>query len=888
MRIVLDLQAIQSPPNRGRGIGRAYRSLVHEIVQQRGEHEVLVVISGLLHDYADEIWEQLSDILPIDCFHVWHGIGEASWLQSIQNKTAAYCRQINLILYQAFLADLRPDIVLFGNFCDGYHESCFLPMPGGAYDIPFVMICYDLIPLVYPRLYDDDSGHSFFDFYRAQLSHLKNATHILTISNSCKQDIVRFLDYPESSVTMTSLGFTPLAGADPSSSQVEDVCHKYNLQKPFILYVSAQDPRKNHLGVIEAFAKLDVHLRDKYQLVFAGSSFTDEGQLFDALQEHDLPRSALSIALHPTDEELQTLYKLAHLGIFPSLYEGFGLGILESMAFGLPVIASNTSAMPEVMGREDALFDPSDANSMADKIAQALTDEAFRKDLIHFGLQHAKIWDWGSSARRAIAAFERLHSDKGGSPRVPEGFSARQWAIEQIRALPRPNAVRKVEAMLANAATAIELTYPTSRNAERPRLLIDVSEFVKYDYNTGIQRVIKCVAIEAARQLNDVDVVLVYSYPDSVGYYYAHKLQEHLLDGKPRLPFDEESTDRVYFSGGDILFHSELTMESVMKQRFYLQTLRRMGVRTMFLVYDLIPINYPIYHVGHTKKNMLNWMSCLIQGDKIISISKATHDDVLDCVSQYDLPVGPGVEFEWFHLGGDFQNYLLPDAASNSSKFSHVLDGYREAEIDGLKGKVNFLTVGTIEPRKSHVEMLQTMEVLWEKGIDVNFIVVGKIGWLDQKNLDYLKNHPELGKRFFLFKNLNDAKLNEIYGLASCLLYFSKVEGFGLPLIEAARHDLPIIVRDAPVFREICGEHAFYFPDHLSPAEIAPYVENWLALFARDQHPKSTNLPWLTWKESVRTLINQIFASPDPRNHLAQARHGTPSVPDVTASKVLS
>jgi glycosyltransferase involved in cell wall biosynthesis len=866
VRIVLDLQAIQSPPNRGRGIGRVYRSLVREIVQQRDDHEVLVVISGLLYDYADEIWEQLSDILPIDCFRVWHGVGEASWCQAAQDETAAYRRQINIILYQAFLASLRPDVVLFGNFCDGYHESCILPLPGGVCDIPLVMICHDLIPLVYPRLYDDNSGHSFIDFYQHQLAYLKNAAHILTFSNSVKEDVIRFLDYPEDSVTMTSLGFTPLVGADLNSSQVEDVCRKYNLQKPFILFVSAQDPRKNHVGVIEAFAKLDVHLRDQFQLVFAGSSFADTDLLLEALQENDLPKSALSIAVNPTDKDLEALYKLAHLGIFPSLYEGFGLGILESMAFGLPVIASNTSSMPEVTGREDALFDPSDADNMASKMSQALTDEAFRNDLMEFGLKHARSWDWESCAQRAIAAFERLHSGRDGELQLPADFSPRQWAVDQIRALPRPELPKKeFAAIMANAATAVELTYP-SPGGVKPRLLIDVSEFVKYDYNTGIQRVIKCVVIESARQLSDLDVALVYSHPDGVGYYHARRLQEHLLDGKPRLPVDEESTERVIFSRGDILFHSELTMEPVMKQRFYLQALRRMGVQTMFLVYDLIPIYYPIYHVGHTKKNMLNWMSCLVQGDKVISISKATHDDIQDCIERYQLPCRPGVEFKWFHLGGDFHNYDHPDNLKKSRKYSRVLDRYRTTEIDRLKGKVNFLTVGTIEPRKSHAEMLKVMESLWAAGVDANLIMVGKVGWLDQRNLDYIKGHAELGNRFFLFENLSDAKLNEIYGISTCLLYFSKVEGFGLPLIEAARHDLPIIVRDAPVFREVCGEHAFYFPDHLSPGEIAPYIQTWLDLYAQDAHPKSTHLPWLTWKDSVKALLEHVFSAPEPED----------------------
>lgn len=880
MRIVLDLQAIQSPPNRSRGIGRAYRSLVREIILQRGDHEILVVISGLLYDYAEEIWEQLSDILPIDNFHVWHGVAEVSWHQARQSDVWAYQRRINTILYQAFLAGLNPDVVLFGNFCDGYNDACLLPVPGGAYKIPFVMVCHDLIPLVYPELYDDRSGNGFIDFYRLHLAHLKNADHIFAFSNSVKNDIAQFLDYSAVDVTMTSLGFTKLSSATLTSSRVQDVCEKYNIRKPFILYVSAQDPRKNHVGVIEAFARLTPEVRDAYEIVFAGSNFADQGLLIDALDANDLPRSVLSIAVHPTDEDLQVLYTMAHLGIFPSLYEGFGLGILESMAFGLPVIASNTSAMPEVMGRVDALFDPTDVDDMAAKIAQGLTDDAFRTDLARYGLEHIEKWDWAACGKRAITALEQVHAN-AGAQHPADGFSTRQWAIEQLGALPIPDMpAPDAEALLANVATAIELTYPTLLPVRHRRTFIDVSEFVHYDYNTGIQRVIKCIVIEMARQLKDVELALVYSHADGIGYHHARNLQDHLLNGRSRRPFEQESTERVVFADGDVLLHSELTMPQVIRQRFYLQMLRRIGVKTVFLVYDIIPINYSFHAGHHGKEAMLSWLSCLLQGDKLISISRATEKDLRACVVEYDLPFQGAVELDWFHLGGDFHNYIYQDTGKRGTA-SQVLETFREAQITGLRGKTNFLMVGTIEPRKSHADMLQAMEMLWAKGADVNLVIVGKMGWLDEKQMAYIRHHPELGRRFFLFNDLSDVQLSEVYGLANCLLYFSKVEGFGLPLIEAAQHGVPIIVRDAPVFREVCGEHAFYFPDDLTPAEVAPYIERWLALYEKGEHPTSSAMPWLTWRNSVRSLIAKVFAEPDPTKRLL----ATGDVPRIHAQR---
>ena len=437
------------------------------------------------------------------------------------------------------------------------------------------------------------------------------------------------------------------------------------------------------------------------------------------------------------------------------------------------MIASNTSAMPEVMGREDALFDPTDADDMAAKMAQGLTDEAFRADLVRYGLEHIEKWDWARCGKRAVRAFEQVHAD-AGARRAPAGFSARQWAIEQLGALPMPDMpAADAEAVLANVTTAIELTYPTPLPVRRRRIFVDISEFVHYDYNTGIQRVIKCIVIEMTRQLEDVELALVYSHADGIGYHHARNLQDHLLNGRPRLPFEQETTERVVFADGDILFHSELTMPQVIRQRFHLQTLRRMGVRTIFLVYDLTPINYAAFHVGHTRKTMLSWLSCLLQGDKLISISRATENDIRACVVEYDLPFQGALELDWFHLGGDFHNYIRQDAVKRGTT-SRVLETFRERQIAGLRGKTNFLMVGTIEPRKSHADMLRAMEVLWAKGADVNLIIVGKIGWLDEKQMDYIQHHGELGRRFFLFNDLSDVQLNEIYGLASCLLYSRK------------------------------------------------------------------------------------------------------------------
>jgi hypothetical protein len=110
------------------------------------------------------------------------------------------------------------------------------------------------------------------------------------------------------------------------------------------------------------------------------------------------------------EDDLVTLYNLCHLFVFPSLHEGFGLPALEAMACGAPVIGSNTSSIPEVIGWKDALFDPTRPSAIAEAIAGALANEGFRQELRNHGLRQARLFSWDESARRALAAFEQLEA----------------------------------------------------------------------------------------------------------------------------------------------------------------------------------------------------------------------------------------------------------------------------------------------------------------------------------------------------------------------------------------------------------------------------------------------------------------------------------------------
>ena len=173
--------------------------------------------------------------------------------------------------------------------------------------------------------------------------------------------------------------------------------------------------------------------------------------------------------------------------------------------------------------------------------------------------------------------------------------------------------------------------------------------------------------------------------------------------------------------------------------------------------------------------------------------------------------------------------------------------------IEEISGRTTFLTVGTVEPRKGHALMLAAFEELWANGVDVNFVIVGKQGWEMEKFSAKLQHHPELRKRLFWLKGVNDEYLEALYDAATCLIMASEGEGFGLPLIEAARHKLPVLVRDIPVFREVAGNHASYFTAN-NPQDLARAINNWLDLYAAGEHVLPDDMPWQTWRQSTEQI----------------------------------
>ena len=166
--------------------------------------------------------------------------------------------------------------------------------------------------------------------------------------------------------------------------------------------------------------------------------------------------------------------------------------------------------------------------------------------------------------------------------------------------------------------------------------------------------------------------------------------------------------------------------------------------------------------------------------------------------------------------------------------------------------------VSTIEPRKGHRQTLSAFEELWGKGLDINLVIVGKVGWYMDDFIKQLKTHRENDKHLFWLEGISDEYLNLVYEASSAVLMASEGEGFGLAIVEGARHKRPLILRDIPVFRELAGEHAFYFSG-LEAKDLSTAIELWIESRDKDNLPVVDGIECLTWDQSAEMLLQRLI-----------------------------
>lgn len=405
MRLVIDLQAAQGSGS-DRGIGRYSRELALAMVRNAREHEVMVALNGAYMERAEELTAIFSSVLPREHIRVWHPPrGAVPLLHDAPRLAFAET------LRAQFLASLQPDLV---HVCSMLEDNDVVGcQPRQLQPLPLVATFYDLIPLLHHADFFGSSKvpspHARW-YYRG-IQELASCEGLLAISESSRNEAIDYLAFPPERIFNIRAGIGPQFHPTPLPvGERAALLQRYGLRDSFIMFLAADTPNKNEAGLLAAYAQLPPALQANHQLFIAGQRNRDK--LYQKAAQLGIPPQSLVYTPFVEEDDLRALYSVCGLFVFPSRHEGFGLPAGEAMACGAPTIASNTTSLPEVIGREDATFDPEDSGSIAACMRKVLENPAFQQELAKYGPVQAGRFTWQASAARAWDALEAIHEKR--------------------------------------------------------------------------------------------------------------------------------------------------------------------------------------------------------------------------------------------------------------------------------------------------------------------------------------------------------------------------------------------------------------------------------------------------------------------------------------------
>ncbi|MDD3835252.1 MAG: glycosyltransferase family 1 protein [Sulfurimonas sp.] len=836
MKIVIDLQGAQTESS-FRGIGRYSLSIAQAIARNANKHEILIILNATFHETIEPLRAAFDGLLPQENIKVWYALSPTK-----ERESKNQCRrELSELFREEFIRTLNPDVLLLTSLFEGYVDDAVTTIKKFNPNVKTALILYDLIPYIYPNIYLTSPLQK--TYYHTKIEALKDADLLLGISDSSCKEAIKLLDLHSDKVINISAAVSDIfKPASLSQEEASILKSHYKISKKIVMYAPGGfDQRKNFENLITAFSKLPSSIKAEYQLVILSrandKNRDDLNKLAKKVEVDDLV-----ITGYVNDKELIALYSISDLFVFPSKHEGFGLPLLEAMSCNAPVIGSNTTSIPEVISHKKALFNPYSIDSITNKIKEVLEDETLRAELKRHSILQSQKFSWDKSAKTAIKAIENLLNS---SPKIKNTKENSIDLYSKIATIFKTSKTQEDDSTLLRVAHSLELNAPNNSN---PNLFIDISILRKQDFGTGIQRVVRAVISELYKNTpKDYNLNLVYlSHEDNYWAYYRASDYEHnftqALPQQGIYPIEPKSRD--------IFLGLDLTSDISNAEHFGLFTQwRNRGVKLAFVVYDILPILCPQWWPQGGSLTHTNWLNTITKvSDKLISISNAVSDEVQIWVEEANIKRERPLQYASFNLGADIKNSMP----------SYGLTKDTTSLLKEMTLRPTFLIVGTIEPRKGHKQTLAAFEKLWAEGVDINLLIVAKEGWMMEDFVLKLKEHNEQNKRLFWLNGISDEYLEQIYTHSSCLIAPSEGEGFGLPLIEAAQHKLPIIARDIPVFKEVASKYAYYFTNDNEPSTLADVILSWLKLYKQDNHPKSDQMPWLTWKQSTQQLLQAL------------------------------
>jgi len=359
--------------------------------------------------YTYEVSKRLQK-LSADKYQIFFNYGFASQelyglLEEQKNKKQKTKKIQSIIKKSSLLKKLARGFYTFiakldTNTYDLYWQPNFIPNPNIKAK-KVISTIHDLSFKLQPHWHPKER----IDHLNKNLKTIKNADHIIAVSNFTKQEIISYLHIPKEHISTIYNGVDHDTYKLYRQDELQETKTKFELPHKFLLFVGSIEPRKNLLTLLKAYTLLTKEQKDGLPLILVGFKGWQNKEI---MQEIEKNKEHIRYLGFVTDRQLAHIYNLSTIFIYPSLYEGFGLPPLEAMACGTPVIVSSVASLPEVCGDAALYIDPMDLQDIKDKILTLLNDENSRETLSQKGKAQAALFSWDKSALEHLEVLQKV------------------------------------------------------------------------------------------------------------------------------------------------------------------------------------------------------------------------------------------------------------------------------------------------------------------------------------------------------------------------------------------------------------------------------------------------------------------------------------------------
>jgi glycosyltransferase involved in cell wall biosynthesis len=469
MLLLIDAQALQSVDSQGRGIGRYSWNILKNLIRLNDKFDIHVLLNKGL--YFPE-YQELVGLIGQGKIIYWTPL-----IDGCQTQPHFASNFFDQQVYSQVIKSINPNVILVLSPMTGVSDTtCFKVVE----DFPTLSVFYDAIPFIYKERYLENNDVE--KWYMGQVSELTRCDHLFAISQCSREDAIKHFEIDSEKISVIETGLEIVKQSDEPYMGYYD--------EKFILSVLGEDARKNKLGLLNAFVILVNEYKYSGRLVIVYKQSEQEERINRKLIDDLGLNGKVVFSGYVSDEELATLYARCETTVFPSLYEGLGLPVLEALSLGAISVVSNSSSLPELVPLPELQFDPMDPSQMAAVIERSISDTELRELATSSGREIVNKYLEDKSIHHILdiagkrASFTHKNSDELSivmvTPLPPSKTGIADYSFDLIIALSR---ISKITVVTNIGSTSPETV---SRLSQLEIQIIDIADSDEIDSLSGV------------------------------------------------------------------------------------------------------------------------------------------------------------------------------------------------------------------------------------------------------------------------------------------------------------------------------------------------------------------------------------------------------------------